>query len=88
MLFSDKVEIFKYADTISMIIVGIFIVRIGFNLLKENVSTILGEAETNKEEIDNVKKIILSDKNIKTIDKLILLKYGTYYKLICEVGLD
>ena len=73
---------------IASIIVGIFIIRIGYNLLKENVGSVLGEVETDIGEIANVKEIIISFEDIKSIDELYLLKYGTYYKLICEVGMD
>ena len=88
MLYSDKVKIFKYADVIAMIIVGLFIIRTGFKLLKENISTILGEVETNQEEIDKVRNRILQNNQIKSVDAILLLKYGTYYKLICEVSMD
>lgn len=88
MLFSDKVSIFKYADIIAIIIVGLFIIRIGFTLLIDNVSSIIGRVETNKTEIKNVRDIIKEFASIKSIDSVLLLKYGTYYKLICEVGMD
>ena len=67
---------------------GLFIIRTGYKLLVENISTILGEKETDEEEINKVKNIINKVEDIKTIDSLLLIKYGTYYKLICEVGMD
>ena len=88
MLMSDQIPILVYSDMIASIIVGIFIIRIGYNLLRENVGSILGEVETDIGEITNVKEVIVSFEDIKTIDELYLLKYGTYYKLICEVGMD
>ncbi|HPF82700.1 MAG TPA: cation diffusion facilitator family transporter [Bacilli bacterium] len=88
MLLSEKIEILKYADVVAMIIVGLFIIRTGYKLLVENISTILGEKETDEEEINKVKNIINKVEDIKTIDSLLLIKYGTYYKLICEVGMD
>lgn len=88
MFLSDKLPILVYSDMIASIIVGIFIIRIGYNLLKENVGSILGEVETDIGEITNVKETIISFEDIKSIDELYLLKYGTYYKLICEVGMD
>lgn len=88
MLMSDQIPILVYSDMIASIIVGGFIIRIGYNLLKENVGSILGEVETDIGEITNVKEVIVSFEDIKTIDELYLLKYGTYYKLICEVGMD
>lgn len=88
MFMSNKVSILVYSDIIASIIVGIFIIKIGYNLLKENIGSILGEVETDAEEISKVKEVILNYKDIKSIDEIYLLKYGTYYKLICEVGMD
>lgn len=80
--------IFIYADKIASMVVGVFIVKVGFDILKENISTILGEQETNPDYINKIKGIILEDKVIKSIDSLVMLKYGSYYKLICEVSMD
>lgn len=88
MMFSDSISILKYADIIAMIIVGLFIIRTGFNLLKENISTILGEVETDNKEIQKVEEIINQNNGVMSIDSLSLLKYGTYYKLICEIGMN
>ena len=88
MQFSNKINFLKYADIVAMIIVGIFIVRVGFLILKENISILIGECETNEEIINNLKTIILDFKNIKKIDKINLLKYGSYYELTCEISID
>ncbi|MCI9232981.1 MAG: GNAT family N-acetyltransferase [Bacilli bacterium] len=80
--------IFKYADMIASIIVGILIIKIGYSILSENMSTILEEQETNKEYLDSLKEIILKDGNIHHIDNLLVLKYGSYYKLVAEVSVD
>ena len=78
------------ADVFSsvIIIVGLFIIKTGFDVLAENVSDILGEQETNKDYLNRINKIIKNTKEIKTIDSLILLKFGSYYKLIGEVSMD
>lgn len=81
-------SIFIYADKIASTIVGMFIVKVGFDILKENISTILGEQETNQEYIDKIKDIILTDVDIRVINSLVLLKYGSYYKLIAEVSMN
>lgn len=86
--FQDKIPLFIYADVIATIIVGFFIIKTGFLILKENVSTLLGEQETDTEYIEKVKNIILKNPFVKGIDELVLLKFGSYYKLIAEVGMD
>ncbi len=88
MRFSNQINFLKYADIVAMIIVGIFIVRVGFLILKENISILIGECETDEEIINNLKTIILDFKNIKKIDKINLLKYGSYYELTCEISID
>ena len=88
MQLSKYINVFIYADIVACIIVGILIVRLAFNLLKNNISMILGEQETDPEFINKVEKIILDSELIRRIDTLVLLKYGSYYKLISEVSMD
>lgn len=80
--------IFLYADTIAMIIVGIFILKIAYNTFKENISSLLGEKVINQEYIKNIEKIIKKEKQILQIDSLIIIKYGDVYQVNCEVGMD
>jgi len=88
MLISDKISFLKYSDIIATIIVGILIIRIGYTILKDNISIMLGEQETDKNYIDKVKKMILKNKKVIEIDSLVLMKYGPYYKLIGEISMD
>lgn len=88
MRFSDKIEILKYSDIIATIIVGILIIRVGYTILIDNVSIMLGEQETDENYIKNIKKMILKNKKVIEIDSLVLMKYGPYYKLIGEVSMD
>lgn len=88
MQLADKIKWLGYSDIVATIIVGILIIRIGFNILKENISTMLGEQETDEEYIDKIKRIILDFDKVKTIDELVLLKYGPYYKLIGEISMS
>lgn len=82
------IEIFKYADKVAMIIVSILIMKTGIDLLKENMSNILGESECNTELTKRLEEIILSNKNVIKIDELVLIKYGSYYKLISDIGMN
>lgn len=86
--FSDKVSILKYSDIVASILVGIFIIKVGFGVLKENISAILGEQETNDEIIEEIRTLLLSQPDILSVDDLVMLKYGSYHKLIAEVGMD
>lgn len=88
MRFSDRIEILKYADKVATIIVGIFIVKVGFDVLKENISTILGEQEIDPIYLENIRKIITDEKEVVCVDELTLIKYGYYFKIVCEVGMN
>ncbi len=66
---------------------SIFVVKVGLDVLKENISTILGEQETDFDYLNEVKKVMLENAHIKNIDDLIILKYGPYYKLIARVSI-
>ena len=82
------IEIFKYADKVAMIIVSILIMKTGIDLLKENMSNILGESECNTELTKRLEELILNNKNVIKIDELVLIKYGSYYKLISDIGMN
>ena len=71
-----------------MIIVGILILKIAFEILKENISNLLGKQVLDKDYIDNIKQTIKSHKDIIDIDELIIIKYGTLKKIDCEVVMD
>lgn len=83
-----KIDIFKYSDKVAMFIVGLLIIKTGISLLKENISTILGENDTNPDFRKEVEDIILSFKDVICIDELVLMKYGGYYKLISDIGMQ
>ena len=82
------IEIFKYADKVAMLIVSILIMKTGIDLLKENMSNILGESECNTELTKKLEEIILNNKDVIEIDELVLIKYGSYYKLISDIGMN
>lgn len=79
---------FIYADKIAGVIVGIFIVRTGFLILKENFSILIGEKERDTLYYEEVQNTILESAFIHRIDNLILMKYGYFYSLNVEVSMD
>ena len=81
-------EIFKYSDAIGTIIVGILILKTSYTILKENVTSILGEEEKDEEVIKKIKKIINNNKEVLSIGTLSILKYGTYYKVELSIVVD
>ena len=88
MQFQDEISYLKYSDKIAAIIVGLFIIKAGFEIIKENINILIGKQEDKTEYYNEVKEIILKNEYIKSIDKLIIMKYGYYYSLTIEVSMD
>lgn len=80
--------LFMYADVVAMIIVGILILRISYNIFAENISGLIGEQITNENYMSEIKSIIKSPKEIKAIDNVVVLKYGNIYQITSEVSMD
>lgn len=88
MQFSDKITWLKYTDMLATIIVGLFVVHTGFHIIKENVSIMLGEQETNEEYRKPLIDFVLKEPQVKSVDHFYLLKYGPYYTLNMEISMD
>lgn len=86
--FSDIIGIFKYADIVGTILISLLIIRTGFNVLKDNLSKIIGEQITDKEYINSLKEIILKQENILEVKNLYVLKNGPYYKLLSDICMN
>lgn len=78
---------FIYADKIASVLVGLFIVHTGFIILKENVSILIGEKESDTIYYEEVENIILQSTLVHHIDNLIIMKYGYFYSLTVEVSM-
>ena len=85
MQFSNEFSILKYADMISTIIIALFIIKTGFNILKENIGILLEEQVLDKKYIKEIKKIITSFDEVLEIKDLYILRYGPYYKLVSNI---
>ena len=85
MQFSNEFSILKYADMISTIIIALFIIKTGFNILQENIGILLEEQVLDKKYIKEIKKIITSFDEVLEIKDLYILRYGPYYKLVSNI---
>lgn len=88
MQFSGLFPILRYADKCAAMIVGIFILKIGLTIFRDNLSFIIGERETDTNYINKIYTIILAEPEVTSIHNFILLKYGGYYKLTGTIGMD
>jgi cation diffusion facilitator family transporter len=87
MQFSNKIIFLKYSNLIATIIVGLFIIKTGFQILKDNVSSILGEQE-NSIKIDEMLDMLNQEEKIIQIDNFIAIKNGPYFQITGEVSMD
>ena len=85
MQFSNQLSILKYADMFSTIIIALFIIKTGFNILKDNIGILLEEQVLDKKYLKEIKSIITSFDEIVQIKDLYVLRYGPYYKLVSNV---
>lgn len=81
-------HILIYSDIVATVVVGLFILRIGYTILKDNVSVILEEQEINPEITDKINDLILKHQSVTKVDSLVILKYGPYYQLIGEIKMN
>lgn len=86
--FSDYNSFFAYSDKIAMVFVGILILRISFEIIKENVSNLLGKRVDDEKYVKKIKRMIRKNDGIIKIDSLIVLKFGSFKKIDCEVSMN
>lgn len=85
--FSKQIELFKYTDMLGSIIISIIIIIMGFRILMDNFSSLIGQMELSQAKIDELLKFLdstIDNENIKIVDVL-LLKYGTYYRAVIKI---
>lgn len=88
MQLQSSIPIMKYTDIVASVVVGILIIHTGFSLIRENVSVIIGEQETDQENLDKIRTIMLSDEAILNIDRLTVLKFGYSCSITCELTMN
>ncbi len=77
---TNNVGIFKYSDAFGAIAIGLIIVYTGLKIFWNNIIAILGEKEEDELIIKAIKDKILLIKGVDEIKRIILLKFGPYYK--------
>lgn len=82
--FRNIFPILIYSDKIAGIIVGIFIVVTGFKIMKENADMIMGK----KVDDDFLREKLLTYPCILSVDDIILIKTGPYYRATVEVTMQ
>ena len=76
--FSKEIELFKYMDMVGSLIISIIIIIVGIRILKENLSSLIGQVEISSDKKNEV--MIFLNNNYSGIKDILLLKYGHYYQ--------
>ncbi len=87
MQFSSSIFILKYSNLIATIIVGILIVKTGFDIMKENISCIIGEQVSNID-IEQMKAVLDSEAYVDSVDNFTVIKYGPYFQITGEISMN
>lgn len=80
-------DIFKYSDNVCTFIIGLYIIYIAIKILKENIVNIIGTSPTEEYMVEDLKSIIMEEKEIDDIEELSIINYGSYYVAIVELKL-
>lgn len=80
-------SIYSYSDNVCTFVIGAYIIYISYKILKENILNIIGRVEDDEYLLEQIKKEILNNKEVKAIKDLSLIKYGSYYVAILELNL-
>ncbi len=78
--FSERFPILEYSDIVGSVLIGIIVLKTSFNIIIANSLSVIGEVEEDNELIERVKEVVLKETNIDNL-KVVLIKYGAYYKL-------
>lgn len=86
--FSDEVPAFLYAEKVAAIIVGLFIFFVGFGIIRDNVSILLGKQEENEDYMNRLKELVKKEAGILEVKNMVLLRYGPVSTLNLIVSMD
>ncbi|MFI3306954.1 MAG: cation diffusion facilitator family transporter [Mycoplasmatota bacterium] len=88
MILSEKVEFFKYANKVAVILVGILIIRVGIKLLIENGNILVGHKVKDTRLNNKVYKEILEFENVIDVKSVYIFNNGEKFKLMVEIIMD
>lgn len=76
---------FTYMDKLGGGVISILTISVGIKYLLSNISSIIGEVETNQDKIDIIRDIVNKNVLVKKIRRITLVKMGTYYKVSIDL---
>lgn len=88
MQLSNVLPLFKYSDMIASVIVGLFVIKSGFDVLSHEINNIFGKYEEDLDYLDKITRTIKMDDNVEDINNISILKYGPYNELKVDLTLN
>lgn len=79
--------IFQYLDTLVSIIISFEILKLAYQLLKENMLAIIGEVDQNSDLMKQIEETVEAIPHVDLVD-IQLIKYGSYYKASLKISLN
>jgi cation diffusion facilitator family transporter len=76
-----------YLDPIASIFIVFFILKLGYKIVKTGVSQVVDES-ADETQVIQIKKIVMSNENVKSIDEIKTRLFGVNYYVDLEIGLD
>ncbi len=76
-----------FLDPIASLFILFFILKLGFKIVKTGVSQVVDEAAGN-EQVEAIKKIVLRDDKVLSIDEIKTRLFGVKYYVDLEISLD
>lgn len=87
MQFSNHYSILKYSNLIATIIVGVLVVKTGLDIIKDNMSSIIGE-QVNDVNMHNMLSLFEAEETVEEIDRFVVMKNGPYFQITGEVSMN
>lgn len=87
MQFSAQYSILKYSNIIATIIVGILVVKTGFDIIKDNTSSIIGE-QVSDVNVSEMLTILKNEETVDTVDQFAVIKNGPYFQITGEISMN
>jgi cation diffusion facilitator family transporter len=86
--FQSSIGFLVYADAFGSFIVGLFILNTAVHIIRDSAMDIIGKVEVDEELVQEVCLLISSIDGVKNVDKVTLMKFGPYNKVITEIAVD
>lgn len=88
MQLSDVLLIFKYTDMVASIIVALFVIKSGFDVLSHEINGLFGTRVEDSSLLSKIKEDILKNDKVLKINHIEMMSYGPYNELKVDIVLD